>query len=936
MKKNIGTFVHFFIAILISADLFAGEIIIENESFRYVISSRGKNIQFIDKYTNHDYLLNDKESYCASVFIDNKTYPVDSVYVTGDKLKLIFRGANFVADIVQVKSKNNIIWEVSEVKGDVSSLTFLNIPLKLQGLPNEPFAACALSLNMFTQVKQLPALQSYLWATCYKNIAMNGAKVALVGVPQKEILQVIREIMLKADEMPVSKAGGAWADSSNQSHGSYIMNFGNLTEKTVDEWIAYCASVGFNQIDHHGGEDGFFRFGDFELDDKKWPDGWNHFTRINNRLRKAGISSIFHTYAFFIDKTSKYVTPVPSPDLMWFRKFTLKKPVTDKDTVIEIQESPSEVSLFTGFHYRNSVTLRIGNELIEFTGISTTPPYTFTGCKRGANGTIISAHDAADTVYHIKELFGKFVPGPETKLFDEIAVLTADIVNKYDFDGIYFDAIDGSDILDNVDKSWYYASKFIFTVVKHLQRPVSMEMSLMTHHFWHYRSRWQAWDVSRRGHKRFVDIHLQAINKGLLLPLNLGWWLNFTWDPPQTEHTFSDDVEYLGCKQIAYNAGLSLLGGYEKKEVDENPSFIKLNAIIKQYEELRHQDYFSDRIKKILKEPGKEFTLIKDDNGKWNFKPAVYHKHKVSAIDSSSNNWAVSNSFDKQPLKLRIHALKSVASYDDPSGKIIADFSDPGEFVNMGSAPGVSGEIITVNDTRGKAAFNATNNGISLSRDSWIKMEKKFNPWIDMNKKQGLGLWVKGDGNNQLLNIRIESPYHLSTGAKGDHFVKIDFKGWKYFELVELTSGEAADYQWPDYNPYQSHMFSLQFESVDKIQIWYNGLPKNIPVTSVLGSIKALPLLNGTIEYPSITIKGKKIIFPVVMKSGMYLEFNSMSDCKLYDPKGKLLSEVKPVGNLPILERGKNNISFTYERYKNAPPRTEITVISHGQFLPYK
>ena len=66
--------------------------------------------------------------------------------------------------------------------------------------------------------------------------------------------------------MPViflnSDKGGAWALMQKEGYGSYLMNFGTLTEGTVDEWISMCSSLGFNQIDNHGGSD-FFRFGDF-------------------------------------------------------------------------------------------------------------------------------------------------------------------------------------------------------------------------------------------------------------------------------------------------------------------------------------------------------------------------------------------------------------------------------------------------------------------------------------------------------------------------------------------------------------------------------------------------------------------------------------------------------------------------------------------------
>ena len=61
---------------------------------------------------------------------------------------------------------------------------------------------------------------------------------------------------------------------------------------------------------------------------------------------------------------------------------------------------------------------------------------------------------------------------------------------------------------------------------------------------------------------------------------------------------------------IGNNAGLSMLGGVDKKTLDENPGFKRLIPIIKQYEELRHRNYFSDSIRTLLRQPGKEFTLV--------------------------------------------------------------------------------------------------------------------------------------------------------------------------------------------------------------------------------------------------------------------------------------------------------------------------------------
>ncbi len=946
-------------------------VVIENSHFRYEISKDGQNLHFTDKQSGIDYLKKDSITSCAILTLKGKDYNITHLSLRGRKLVLTFSETGTTVDINITNTKNYITLTVESVEGEADALTFVNIPLTLEGMPYEPFACCALSKNIFTRVRELPALQSNLWASCYKKFGLIGAKVTIIGVPRNEILPVIRDVMTFAYDIPHSDKGGAWALMQKEGYGSYLMNFGTLTEKTVDEWISMCQSLGFNQIDNHGGGD-FFRFGDFELNRERWPEGWETYKKINDRLHKAGISSIFHTYAFFIDKNTKYVTPVPSEDLGYFSAFTLARPLKPGDTEIVVNETTENISTITGFFVRNSLSLRIGGEIIEFTGVSKSSPYRFTGCKRGANKTNISEHAAGERVYHLREMFGRFVPGPETSLFTEIADHTAEIINECGFDGIYFDAIDGSDILAGEEYFWYYSTKFIFEVARKLKHPVGMEMSSMSHHWWHYRSRWQAWDRPVRGYKRFEDIHSAAIksgrlflspkirsneyehglwrghtplidkyaaieNGGLLLPLHFGWWGNQTWNPPQVEPTFTDDIEYLCCKMIGNNAGLSMLGGVDKKTLDENPGFKRLIPIIKKYEALRHKNYFSDSIRTLLRKPGREFTLIHGNDSIWRFKPVSYQKHKVTGLNHPTAQWEIENEFDAQPARMRLEALMSVKPFNDPANVILADFKGNNGFMAESNAKSVKGGIEPSAERSpedaGSVIFRAQADQTSERDGRYIKMVKNFDPWLDIQKNQALGVWVKGDGKGELLNFRTESPSHLSSGARGDHFVKIDFTGWKYFELVEIESSEFSNYVWPDsgFYVYDSYRHTVQFNNVDKLQLWYNNLPSGTEVQCLIGTVKALEMVPITVIDPEITVSGEKLIFKVKMESGMYLEFNSVSDCKLYGKKGEFLQDVKVVGKIPEIKNGNNNISFSCIGTDGISSRVQVTMITSGK-----
>ena len=945
-------------------------IVIENGFFSYEIDRQGKNLHFNDKSSGTDYLVPDRNSFCASVSLSGKEYNVSGVSLKGKKLVLVFKEAGVTAGIKITKENDRINLRVEEVSGEAESMTFLNIPLVLEGMPYEPFAACALSMNLFTRVRELPALQSNLWATCYSKFGLTGAEVTILAVPQKDILPLIRNIMSGAKEIPFSDKGGAWAQLNKEGYGSYLMNFGTLNEETVDEWIKMCSSLGFNQIDNHGGGD-FFRFGDFELNKEKWPDGWASFKRINDRLHAAGISAIFHTYAFFIDKNTKYVSPVPSKDLGYFTSFTLAQPLSASDTEIVVNETTEHISTITGFFVRNSRSLRIGEELVEFTDVTRTAPYKFTGCRRGVNNTSSSSHKTGEGAFHLREMFGRFVPGPDTELFREIAGNTAKIVSDCGFDGIYFDAIDGSDILGGEEYFWYYGTKFIFEVAKQLKRPVGMEMSSMAHHWWHYRSRWQAWDRPVRGYKSFIDIHSAAIktgrlfyppkiksnenehglwrgheplivkyasaeNGGLLLPLHFGWWGNQTWNPPQVEPTFIDDIEYLCCKMIGNNAGLSMLGGADEKTLEATPLFRRITETIKKYEELRHADYFNDSIKALLRRTGKEFTLISGSDGKWNLKPVSYKKHKVAGLDHPSSSWTTVNEFEKQAVKLRIEPLMSIKRYNDPAAVVLADPSMEDEFSFSGSAGDIKTSVIRSEERTPAGGtsckFTSDVRNIDPREGLWVKMEKSYKPSLDINENQGLGVWIKGDGNGQLLNIRLESPKHLSHGARGDHFIKIDFTGWKYFELVEIESSEFSNYIWPDsgFYVYDSYRHTILFNNIDKIQLWYNNLPGGKEAGCLIGQIKALPLVTQVITNPSVSLNGKTLVFLCKMESGMYLEFRSENDCKLYGSKGEFIRDVELKGSVPELNQGENEISFMCNGTGKVNSRVQVTVITEG------
>ena len=926
--------------VLVAASVAAAPppVVLQNAHVRYAISGDGQNLGFTDRATGRDYLRHDPPSACAMVRLKGKEYPATSASMAEDRLVLGF-GATGVKAVLRAESRGSYLrLSVESVTGgEVESLVFVNVPLALKGRPEEPFGACAFSLNLSTRVDALPALQRDLRASSCRRFGLAGAKAALVGVPIARVLAALKEVLTEAEEMPHCTVAGPWAQEVPFNHGSYLFNFGALTEATVDDWIAMARSLGVTQIDHHGGS-AFFRFGDFALNPAKWPGGWESYQRIVKRLHEAGIGSIFHTYAFFIDKQSKYVTPVPDPRLDAFRTFTLAATITPEATQIEVNESTKSLTTVTGFFEHNSVVLHLGDELVTFSGVSQEAPWRFTGVKRGAFGTKPAPHDQGAQARHLKECFGLFVPDVESSLFEEIARNHAEIVNACGFDGIYLDAIDGSSILRGPDECWYWADKFVFEMQRRLQRPVGMEMSAMWHHFWQFRTRWQAWDYPQRGHKRFLDQHADAVNGGLLLPLHFGWWNFQSFDSPQIEPTYSDVIEYLGAKLIGWDAGISFTGAIDAQRLKAVPLFRRAVATLRTCEELRRTGAFKDTIRAKLRAPGQDFALARDPDGTWRFRPARYEPHTVAASEPWSLAWTVENPFGEQPLRLRLEALMSAKSYDDAGNVLLADLAAPTTFtgaprtakgVKTRLSPAASADLPT-----SAGLLAATNSGQVARKAAWARVDRRFDPPLNLKDRQALGLWVEGDALGEILALRLESPRHVSFGAVADRYLTVDFTGRRFFTLVETESSRWSDYEWNDgkglYNVYRE---TINFGAVESVSLWYNNLPPGQETKCVIGAVKALPLVACTVKHPTLTVNGQTLVIPVDLTSGGFLEFNGTDDCTLYGPKGETLAKVTVPGHAPLLRAGQNQFRFSCDPVEGPGPRAKVVVISSGNPL---
>jgi hypothetical protein len=886
-----------------------GNIVFETEFARLSISSNGQTVAVTDRATGRNWLRGQQPVPFALIRANGAEAVARSATLSGDKLALQFDRPEFLVKLSVTQRPTHVVFRVESVTGaGVESLTFLNAPLGLRGRPQEPVGACALALNLHTRVDALPALQSELRAVCEKGYGFEGAKAAFVLAPMERMLPALQAALAADSELPNCNVAGPWARETPFAHGSYLFNFGALTETNAPDWIEMARSLGFTQIDNHGGG-AFFRFGDMELNRERWPGGWDAYQRIVARLHANGIGSIFHTYAFFIDKRSKYVAPVPDPRLDAFRTFTLAEAVSADASEIEVREPLTGMKTVTGFFEFNSVVLHLGDELVTFGGVTSEAPWRFTGVQRGALGTRASAHAGGTAARHLKECFGLFVPNPESTLFEEIAANHADVVNRCGFDGIYLDAIDGSSILRGPDACWYWANRFVVEIQKRLKRPVGMEMSAMWHQFWQYRTRWQAWDYPQRGHLRFVDEHAESVNGGLLLPLHLGWWNFQSFDPPQIEPTYPEVMETLGARMIGWDAGLSLTGGVDRKALRNTPLFRRAVETLRLCEELRHGKGFEEAALAGLRESGREFAILRDAEGAPSFRPARSHRHVVAAAEPWTSRWRLTNEFAAQPMRLRIEALMSTDA-GSTQAVVIAGAGAP----ELASWTNTSAAGVTLGVTADASGWviAARQAGKVERRAAWGRLQRGWDPLVNLKDCQALDVEVEGDGSGALLAVRLESPAHLAFGAVADRYAVIDFVGRRRLALVETESTRWNDYIWNDGKSlYNVHRETIDFKAVERASVWVQNIPPGRETQLRVGAIRAVPMRAVPVRHPRLEIDGQRVEFLVELAPGSWIEGSRPDDCQVYGPKGERLGAVQPRGVWPVSSGQPQAVSFS-------------------------
>ncbi len=123
----------------------------------------------------------------------------------------------------------------------------------------------------------------------------------------------------------------------------------------------------------------------------------------------------------------------------------------------------------------------------------------------------------------------------------------------------------------------------------------------------------------------------------------------------------------------------------------------------------------------------------------------------------------------------------------------------------------------------------------------------------------------------------------------------------------------------------------FQYDRLAFLFLRYNSIPAGSDVQCLVGPVKSLRENWLPVKNPAFTINGHKVIFPCQLETEQYIEFDGQGDARLFDREGVQIGTVKPIGAVPTLKPGPNEITFSSDASAKFSNRAEVTVIRFGE-----
>ncbi len=339
----------------------------------------------------------------------------------------------------------------------------------------------------------------------------------------------------------------------------------------------------------------FATWGHFELIPALFPNGREGMKACVEKARERNIRMGVHTLTNFITTNDPFVSPLPHPGLATYAATVITSDLGKSDTEIPIKDS--------SFYHRITTlqTVRIGDELIRFSGISTDSPIRLLNCKRGAFETTPVAHDKGAVIARlIDHPYKTFYPNMD--LQNEMIDNLVDFFNETGVSHMDFDGHEGAYSTGYGDASKdYFALRFL-EGVDHM---VVNGTSQSSHFYWHlntYMNWGEPWYGGMRESQNEIRFNNQATLERNYQPNMLGWF----W---YQSGTTLEEMEWMLARAAGWNAGYALV--VNPGAIGKNPHTGQVIEAIRTWEEAKQRKLFNEEQKTLLKAGEYDFSLHK-------------------------------------------------------------------------------------------------------------------------------------------------------------------------------------------------------------------------------------------------------------------------------------------------------------------------------------
>lgn len=441
---------------------------------------------------------------------------------------------------------------------------------------------------------------------------LKGSAFAFYTTDAASLPRVIEGIE-QQEGLPHLTHSGEWIKRSLYSTSSkFIISF---TEQNIDQCLDIAQRAGITNVYHPGI---FKTWGTYQLDTKAFPNGTKSLALCSDKAKQRKMNLGAHTLTNFITTDDPLVSPKPHPGLQLAAVTVLHKSIEPGDNIVILKNSnlikaykkddllPSKTDNNVNQN-REIFAIRIGDEIIEYTEAKVSNSLIeLSGCKRGAFGTVVSAHEKNQQVGRLASHAYK-VFFADINLQDSVAINLARFFNEGKLERISFDGVEGGVATGH---NRYGGERFVDVFFKHLDnKNIVANSSDVMHYAWHYFSNesWGEpwWAKSFRESQLDHRLGVQKALKEDLLPRKMGQF-------SIKENTTLKDINWIMGLCAGFDNGVDFY--VSPAIIKANPEGEQILTAIKRWETVRMMKTLSEEQKEQLRNVFTLYELTGDLN----------------------------------------------------------------------------------------------------------------------------------------------------------------------------------------------------------------------------------------------------------------------------------------------------------------------------------